>query len=89
MGFTSNYHSWRKFLVGRSERNSILFYIYIASSSLFLGLGFVILVLYICARYDINIVQHLWLVVLPAAAAILINVLLVELFRKLTGRKQR
>jgi hypothetical protein len=68
------------------DRNLILMYIYLATGVVMLGVGITFLVLFICAYYGIDITKNLWLLAIPPASSLLINVLLIELYRKLTRR---
>ena len=71
---------------GLDERNLVLLYIYLAGGCVILGVGITFLILFACAYYSIEIIKHLWLLAIPAASSLLINVLLIELYRKLTKR---
>jgi hypothetical protein len=66
------------------DRHLILLYIYLAMGVVILGTGITFLILFICAYYRIEITQHLWLLAIPPASSLLINVFLIELYRKLT-----
>jgi hypothetical protein len=69
---------------GSDDRNLILLYIYLAMGVVILGTGITFLILFLCAWYRIEITRNLWLLAIPPASSLLINVLLVELYRKLT-----
>lgn len=71
---------------GPDEHNLVLLYIYLAAGCVIIGTGITFLILFLCAYYGIDIVKNLWLMVIPAASSLLINVLLIELYRKLTKR---
>ena len=71
---------------GSDDRNLILLYIYLAAGVVMLGVGITFLVLFVCAYYGIDITKHLWLLGIPPASSLLINILLIELYRKLTNR---
>jgi hypothetical protein len=71
---------------GPDEHNLVLLYIYLAGGCVFIGTGVTFLILFLCSYYGIDIVKNLWLLVIPAASSLLINVMLIELYRKLTKR---
>ena len=71
---------------GSDDRNLILLYIYLAAGVVVLGVGITFALLAFCAYYGIDVTRHWWLMGIPAAASLLINVLLLELYRKLTKR---
>jgi hypothetical protein len=71
---------------GSDDRNLVLLYIYLAAGVAMLGVGITFLVLFICAYYGIDITKNLWLLAIPPASSLFINVLLIELYRKLTRR---
>lgn len=68
------------------DRHLILLYIYLATGVVTIGVGLVFLILFVCAYYGIDMLKNLWLLAIPPAASLLINVLLIELYRKLTRR---
>jgi hypothetical protein len=69
---------------GSDDRHLVLLYLYLAMGVVTLGTGITFLMLFLCAYYGIPITQNLWLLVIPPASSLLINVLLIELYRKLT-----
>jgi hypothetical protein len=69
---------------GTDDRHLILLYLYLAMGMVIMGTGITFLVLFICAYYRIEFLKHLWLLAIPPASSLLINVLLIELYRKLT-----
>jgi len=71
---------------GSDDRGLVMLYIYLAAGVVILGVGITFLVLFLCAYYDIDITRNWWLLAIPAAASLLINVFLIELYRKLTHR---
>lgn len=71
---------------GSDDRNLVLLYIYLAIGVVILGVGITFAILAFCAYYGINVTLHWWLMGVPAAASLLINVFLIELYRKLTKR---
>jgi hypothetical protein len=64
---------------GTDDRNLILIYIYLAFSVVAMGVGITFGILFWCAYYGIEITDHLWLLAIPPASSLFINVLLVEL----------
>jgi hypothetical protein len=71
---------------GSDDRNLVLLYIYLATGVVTLGVGITFAILFVCAYYAIDITKHLWLLAIPPASSLLINVFLIELYRKLTKR---
>jgi hypothetical protein len=71
---------------GSDDRNLVLLYIYLAASVAVIGVGITFALLAFCAYYNIDITLHWWLLGIPVASSLLINVLLIELYRKLTRR---
>ncbi len=65
------------------DHNLVLLYIYLAVSVMVLGTGITFVILWFCAYNGIEITQHLWLLIIPPAASLLINVFLIEVYRKL------
>ena len=68
------------------DRNLVLLYIYLAASVMALGTGMTFAILYFCAYEGIEITQHLWLLAIPPVASLVINVVLIEIYHKMTGR---
>jgi hypothetical protein len=78
---------WERVAMKASDdRHLVLQYIYLATGVAVIGVGITFLILFLCAVYLIDITKHLWLLAIPPASALLINVLLIELYRKLTRR---
>jgi hypothetical protein len=71
---------------GSDDRNLILIYICLAGGVVALGVGITFAVLFVCAYYHVDITRNLWLLAIPPAFSLLINVLFIELYRKLTRR---
>lgn len=71
---------------GSDDHNLVLIYIYLAFSVFALGTGITFGILYLCAYYSVDVTSHLWLLAIPPASSLLINVLLIEMYRKITGR---
>ena len=57
-------------------------YIVLAVSSIALGVILVFVVLGVSVRMGIDINQNMWVLAIPAVAALLFNILLLELYRK-------
>ena len=68
------------------ERNLVLIYIYLATSVVFLGAGITFGLLMICWSYDVDITQHYWLLSIPPVSSLILNVLFIELYRKIAKR---
>ncbi len=65
------------------DRHLVLLYIYLAAGLVTIGTGITFALLAVCAYYSIDISRNIWLVAIPPAASLLINVFLIELYRKL------
>jgi hypothetical protein len=68
------------------ERNLILVYVYLATSVVFVGVGITFALLTICWNNGVDITQHYWLLSIPPASSLILNVLLIELYRKIAKR---
>ncbi len=78
---------WERVAMRASDdRHLVLLYIYLATGVVMIGVGITFLVLFLCAYYAIDIMKNLWLLAIPPASSLLINVLLIEMYRKLTRR---
>lgn len=62
-------------------------YIFLASGCVSVGLVVTFLVFAICQRRGINIDENLWVVAVPAVSSLILNVSLLELYRKYRKRK--
>jgi hypothetical protein len=51
-----------------------------------LGSGITFGILFICAFFQIDLVEHLWLLVIPPGASLLINIFLIEIYLKIARR---
>ncbi len=71
---------------GSDDRYQILIYIYLAFSVMAMGVGITFAILFWCAYHGLEITEHLWLLAIPPASALLINVFLIELYRKIVRR---
>jgi hypothetical protein len=71
---------------GMTDRELIIFYLYMAGSVVAMGTSITFVILYACTYYNIDILTHLWLLGIPPLASLLINVLLIEIYRKIVIR---
>jgi len=62
-------------------------YIFLASSCVSVGVVITFIVLGVCQRLGINIDENLWVVAIPAVLTLILNVTLLELYRKFRKRK--
>lgn len=69
-----------------TDRELIIFYLYLAGSVVALGTGITFGILFLCAYFEIDILDNLWLLGIPPLASLLINVFLIELYRKIVIR---
>jgi hypothetical protein len=68
------------------DKNLVFLYIALAAGCVSIGTGITFGLLAICAYYHIDITKNWWLLVLPLAATLAINVVLIEICRKLMRR---
>lgn len=61
-------------------------YIFLAGGCVSLGIIITFIVLGVCARFGINIDQHWWIVAIPVVLSLIINVTLVEFYRRFRKR---
>ncbi len=71
---------------GSDDRNLVLIYIALAAGVSAIGVGLTFALLAFCAYYRIDITLHWWLLGIPVISSLLINVFLIELYRKLTRK---
>ena len=62
-------------------------YIFLASGCVAVGLVIILIGLAICQRLGINIDENLWVVAIPMVLSLILNVSLLELYRKYRKRK--
>jgi len=63
-------------------------YIFLASGCVAVGVAITFIVLTICQRLGIDIInEYLWVLAIPAVLALIINIALLELYRKFRKRK--
>jgi len=68
------------------KRNLIFTYIYLATSCIAGGIGILFIVLIVCQKFGIDIFTHLWVLAIPVALTLLINVGIIELYNKIRKR---
>jgi hypothetical protein len=62
-------------------------YIFLAAGCASLGIIITFVVLAVCVRLGINIDQHWWIVAIPVVLSLIINIILVEIYRKFREKK--
>ena len=62
-------------------------YIFLASGCVVVGLVIILIGLAICQRLGINIDENLWVVAIPMVLSLILNVFLLELYRKYRKKK--
>ena len=70
----------------RKPMSLVFVYIYLAVSCALLGLGITFSILFICQFFGIDLSRNLWLLAIPVASAVLLNIFFIELYRKLSRR---
>ena len=71
---------------GVESRHLMVIYVCLAASCAVLGIGITSLVLLISQLMAIDILQNLWLLAIPPALTLLLNVLFIELYVKLRNK---
>ena len=66
----------------------VMEYIFLAGGCVVVGVVLTFVVLGVCQRLGINIEKNVWVVAIPAVFSLILNVSLLELYRKVRGRKQ-
>jgi hypothetical protein len=66
----------------RKPLNLVFIYIYLAVSCAMVGMGLVFALILACEYFNIDISEHWWLITLPVTLAILLNITLIELYRR-------
>jgi len=69
-----------------NHRSLVFMYIYLAASCFAVGIGLVLLTLTVCKSLNVNVFNNLWVLLLPVALTLIINVSLIELYRKITKK---
>lgn len=62
--------------------NLVVSYIYLAVASGVMGVAMTLLVLFVCQYLGIDVYENLWVLAIPLALSIFLNVCLVELYRR-------
>ena len=62
-------------------------YIFLAVSCVAVGVVLTFVVLCVCVRLGIDINENFWIVAIPAVLSIILNITLLELYRKFRKRK--
>ena len=60
----------------------VFVYIYLAVSCAMVGIVLVYALIFACQYFKIDISQHWWLITIPVTLAVVLNVTLIELYRK-------
>jgi hypothetical protein len=63
-------------------------YIFLASGCVAVGVVIVFVVLAACQRLGINIEKNLWVLAIPAVLAIVLNIILLEVYHRFKKRKK-
>jgi hypothetical protein len=71
---------------GLDNRNLVVIYIGLATSCVFLGIGITFIVLLVCANLGVDVSKNLWVLTIPAASSLILNVFFIELYLKLKRR---
>ena len=71
---------------GTDNRSLILSYIYLAVGCTVVGTVMTFVVLVAAQYLSIDISENPWLLAVPAASALFLNVLFIELYRKIKNR---
>ena len=63
-------------------------YIFLAVGCVFMGLVIISIVLVACQRLGINVMgEYMWVLAIPALLSLILNILLLELYRKFRKKK--
>ena len=65
----------------------VMEYIYLAGGCVAVGVVLTFAVLGVCQRFGINIDENLWVVAIPAVLSLILNISLLELYRKYRKKK--
>jgi hypothetical protein len=68
------------------RRSLVLTYIYMATSCAAVGIGILFVVLLVCRHLEVDIFRNLWVLAIPIVLTLVINVGIIELFRKFMRR---
>ena len=64
-------------------------YIFLASGCVAVGTVIVFIVLAVCQRLGINIDENLWVLAIPAVLSLLLNIMLLEIYRNVRQKKRK
>jgi len=70
----------------KKTENLVPYYIYLAITCTGLGIGSTDLLILFCQYHQIDIQKNLWLLAIPIAVSLFVNVLFLELYRWLRNR---
>ncbi len=62
-------------------------YIFLAVGCAAVGVVLIFLVIAVCVRLGVSIEENLWVVAIPTVLALILNITLLELYRKYRKRK--
>jgi hypothetical protein len=71
---------------GLDNKDLVIMFILLAGGCILIGTGLTFGLLAFCVYYRIDITLNWWLLIVPSAATLLINVFLIELYKKLIRR---
>ena len=66
----------------RKPDSLVITYLYLSVASIVFGLILVVVVLFACQYFGIDISQNWWIVAIPVTLSVFLNVILFELYRK-------
>lgn len=69
--------------------NLVVYYVYLAVACTGVGTALTMGLILFCEYYDIDLLQNLWLLAIPASVALFVNVTLVEIYRHIRGGGHR
>ncbi len=66
----------------------VMEYIFLASGCVVVGVVTTFVVLFVCQRLGISIDKHIWVLATPSVFSLILNVFLLELYRRHKNKKQ-
>ena len=66
----------------------VMEYIFLAGSSVVVGVVLTFIVLGVCQRFGISIERNIWVVAIPAVFSLILNVSLLEVYRKFRKKRE-
>ncbi len=66
----------------------VMDYIFLAGGCVVVGVVLVFVVLGVCQRFGISIEKNIWVVAIPSVLSLILNVSVLELYRKFWKKKQ-